>query len=252
MSMIEQFDDDSFTYAMDIKIDRILDCLNMAFTITNRLVWPEVLDLIEQISILTNRFRQRPTTQNSVLIEKFTHILNLYFRHALLPRFENLPEIRPKTLAVLSMFTLALDSSPAALGCLLQLNWSEFVLATLPLRPFMAFNPSISFISQAFAEYVSDPSRCGEFNLMTPDIQADLTIYCLECLKRYHSPSQALMTRTIEASLSYPRGNGVEEYVLEILFIKPIRLTSSYCLEPTSMQKRTGESIFGMRALAAS
>ncbi|KAF8178499.1 hypothetical protein BJ912DRAFT_984030 [Pholiota molesta] len=211
MSMIEQFDDDSFTYAMDIKIDRILDCLNMAFTITNRFVWPEVLDLIEQISILTNRFRQRPTTQNSVLIEKFTHILNLYFRHALLPRFENLPEIRPKTLAVLSMFKLAPDSSPAALGCLLQLNWSEFVLATLPLRPFMAFSPSISFTSQAFSAYISNSSCSRELIPMTPDIQADLTIYCLECIKRYHSPSQALMTRTIEASLSYPRGNGVEE-----------------------------------------
>lgn len=227
--MRKQFDDELFAYAANIKIDSLwlLQWLRLYSATYGFRIFLD-LDLIDQLSSLKNRFRQQPSTQNSVVIEKFNHVLNLYFRHCLLSRFEKLPEIRPITLAILAMFKQNPASPPAALGCLLQLDWSGFVLATLSLRPFMAFNPSIKFISQAFAEYISDPSRCGEFNPMAPEIQADLTIYCLEYMKRYHSPNRASMSRTVEASSSYPKANGPEEYVRQIFYLFII-LTSHYC-----------------------
>ncbi|KJA22473.1 hypothetical protein HYPSUDRAFT_40843 [Hypholoma sublateritium FD-334 SS-4] len=174
----------------------------------------ELNDLVDQLSTLIDKFKHLPGKQHSDIIELYTTALDLHFK-CHLAMYSTSSEIQLTTLVILAMIMQDTLSTPAAaFGLLLHLDWSGFVDATLPLRYFMSFRPSIKFISQAFAEFIEDPDRSKEFNPMSDSIHADLTICCVEFIKKSKISVDSAIPFLSKESQSYPDSDGLEKAFL--------------------------------------
>lgn len=172
---------------------------------------PELNNIIDRFSTSVNNFKHCSGNKHSDIIKVYTTALDLHFK-CHLSRFSMTSEIQLTTLAILAMLMQDTLSTPAvAFGLLLHLEWSGFVEATLALRYFMSFRPPIKFLSQAFAEFIADPDRSEEFNPMTDTVHADLTIYCLEFIKKSRFSVHCGMPFLSEESQSYPDSGGTEK-----------------------------------------
>ena len=172
---------------------------------------PELNSIIDQLSILVNNLKQSAKNENSDIINAYTNALDLHFQNHL-AAFDVSSEIQFTTLPILAMFIQdTLSTPPAAFGLLLHLDWSGFVGATLPLRNFMSFRPSIKFLSQAFAEFIADPDRCEGFNPMSDTIHADLAICCLEFIKKSKFSANSGTPFLLYESQSYTDSDGINK-----------------------------------------
>lgn len=117
----------------------------------------------------------------------YTMALDSLFKASWRTRYETGRTVLPRTMVILCMVIQDPSIDPRAIAHLLKLDWKGFRLGVFVLLPYMTFDNKVKFTSKAFEEYIKDPSRSGYYYPLTPDVHADLVIYCAEYLKDYHS-----------------------------------------------------------------
>ncbi|KIM36349.1 hypothetical protein M413DRAFT_449226 [Hebeloma cylindrosporum] len=145
--------------------------------------------LIERFSALANRFRKSTHPLSQLIGRSFTQDIDSFFKQTWGSRFEIRPDLQTIALATLCITMCAQSpQTPGSIARLLNQDFVGFGTATLVFRPYISTIPVVKIQSEALVEYVKDPERCGGHNPNTPDIHADLVIYCLEFIKNYQCP----------------------------------------------------------------
>jgi hypothetical protein len=166
---------------------------------------------IDRFSALASRFRNSKRPLSQQIGKSFAQVIDHFFKRSWGPRFGISPDLQIITLATLCIMMCAqTPQTPGSIARLLNQDFVGFGAVTLVLRPYISTIPVVKFQSEALVQYVKDPKLCGDYNPMTPDIHADLVIYCLEFIKRYRCP-QNFSRHRVKQELPSPPVDGEED-----------------------------------------
>jgi len=209
ISSIHHFDDETLVSLCKISAPILQHWLEMQVDMAKQ--GPFSTQVIDRFTALANRFRNSKRPLSQLIGKSFARVIDHFFKRSWSPRFEIVTDLQTIVLATLCIMMCAQTPQvPGSIARLLNQDFVGFGAATLVLRPYISTIPVVKFQSEALVEYVKDPKLCGDYNPMTPDIHADLVIYCLEFIKKYRCPQNFSQHRA-KQELPSPPVDGEEE-----------------------------------------
>lgn len=209
ISSIHHFDDETLVSLCKISAPVLQYWLEIQVDMAKQ--GPFSTQVIDRFSALANRFRNSKRPLSQLIGKSFVRVIDHFFKRSWGPRFEIVPDLQTIALATLCIMMCAQSpQTPGSIARLLHQDFVGFGAVTLVLRPYISTIPVARFQSEALAEYLKDPKLCGDYNPLTPDIHADLVIYCLEFIKTYRCPRN-LSEHRVKQELSSPHLAGDEE-----------------------------------------